>query len=361
MYRKKLLSAFILLLICSGCVTSSQTLPEEAFDQIRRSPIEESLPPLFVAAKSNNIILIKNLLLSGEDVNQEDNYGKSALKYAFDHENYEAFKVLLENSANTYFLTYEMASGTYSKMELYKLAKEYGQLNKIKNRQNYDDVTIFDAYFSEFSNGHYISEAEKLFEEVVKRDYAKIKSSGSVKEMQQFMEKYSNFGQSCYIIMVSDLNIRANNFKDAEIIGKYIKGDRIFAKAVKYGWIQTDRGWISGQYAKQIKKTIPLLHGYLRKISSKTGFSQKQDKPVPAQTETESQQPKIRYQEPEIVPPKVAGEKVMAVQMELETILKHPTLRELETFINKYKNNKACHFLVRKAKSEYQKLLLGDL
>lgn len=358
------------LLICSGCATSSQTLPDEAFDQIRRSPLKASLPPLFAAAKSNNIILIKNLLLSGEDVNRKDHDGKSALWYAFDYENYEAFKVLLENGATPYFLTYEMASGTYSKMELYKLAKEYNLLNRIKNHRNDDDVTVFDAYFSEFSNGHYVSEAEQLFEAVVRRDYGKIRTSGSVKDMQQFMEKYSSFGHHCYLIMVSDLNIRAGNSTTAEIIGKYIKGDRVFARVVRDGWIQTDRGWISSQYAKQIKKTIPLLHGYLREISSKTGLSRKPDTPGPAtqtgtesrQMGTESRQPEIRYQQPEIVPPKVIrGGKVAAVQKELEAILKHPTLRKLELFINKYKNNKACQFLVKKAKEEYQKLLLGDL
>jgi uncharacterized protein YgiM (DUF1202 family) len=357
--------------ISTGCGTSPQPLPEDdAFGNIRRSSIEADDPSLIVGAKSNNIIWIKNALLSGEDVNLTDHEGKSALWYAFQYENFDAFKLLLENGADSSWLNHKAVSDSYRKLKLFKMAKEYELVSRIKARPT-ADLSLFDAYFSEFSNGYYVSDVEAVFGQLVRRDYGK-------KEWQKFLDKYGRMGQHCYLITGSDLNIRSDPSLESKILGKYMKGERVFARTSQGGWIQTDRGWISTQYAKHIRKTIPVLLPYLQGASRKLGQEYKPYPVIAEESETELQPAEsgAQFEETEAekqpeetelqpaesqVPPELIGKDATDVQKELADVLKNPTLHKLEGFINKYQNKKACQAEVKRAKEEYKKILLRDL
>ncbi|OQY57937.1 MAG: hypothetical protein B6245_14455 [Desulfobacteraceae bacterium 4572_88] len=206
MYEKKLLSALTLfLLIVSGCTLSRDAYLKENFDQIR--PLQETdlairefsdLPRLIAAAKSNDFEAVTNLLRNGEDMEKRDQYGRSALWYAFEHASFESFRILLENGASPDFpLDYGSPSDGYKKLKFYSLAREYALYNRIKDFENSNDIKIFDAYFSEFPNGRYASETEKMFKRIVERDYARMK--GSDTGVRQFMKKYSDMGQNVYL------------------------------------------------------------------------------------------------------------------------------------------------------------------
>jgi len=135
-----------------------------------------------------------------------------------------------------------------------------------------------------------------------------------------------------------------------------------FAVSKQEAWIQTDRGWISSDYAKQIPKTISVLQPYLRKAEQKLktiygtlGIEQATDKP---------RQPEIIPHQPEELEIPVSGaedQKALTAENELEELLKHATLPKLEAFINKYKDDNACRFAVRKAREKYKAILLNDL
>ena len=360
MYRKSIVAVFMFMLICSGCAKSPPVLPEKRFEQTQTPVNGNAMPTLIIAARSNDFNLIKDLLRSDANANVKDDKRKSALWYAFESESFEAFKVLLEQGAHIDFkLSYKTVSDSYNKLKFYKLVKEYDRFNKIKYRGNNNDLSVFDAYFSEFSNGHYVTQVVNILEQIVKDDYKRA-SSGSA--LQQFIRKYSALGQNGYLIIASDLNIRAGNSINTARTGEYDRGEKVFAIRKKGEWIETDRGWVNAKYVKQIKKSIPVLQPYLQKAADKLGQIPVPYKTDQAQPATELQKSEVKPRQPEIAPPKRGtNKKISEVQKELDRILKNPTLSELETFIKRYKNNSACRSLVNKAREKYKKILLGDM
>jgi len=375
MYLKKNIfpALIIVIFLYSGCGKPAPSSPPYRLSAGTRqtniaAQTADRKPPLIEAAILNNAPAIKNLLRSGADINVKDSKGKSALWYAFEHENTDSFKVLVEHGANIDFdLSYEAAARSYPKMKLYKLVKEYNLFYRIKSRISMNGLMILDAYLSEFPNGYYVSEIEKILEGIVRSDYNSIRNAAAAREWEQFIEKYSRLGQSCYMIMANGLNVRAVPAPDAKRVGTYIKGDRIFALSKQEAWIQTDRGWISADYTKQIPKTISVLQPYIRKAEQKLktiygtlGIERSADKP---------RQPKIIVHQPEEneieeseIPASGAEDhKTVTAENELEELLKHATLPKLEAFINKYKDDNACRFVVRKAREKYKAILLNDL
>ncbi len=398
MYEKKLLSALTLfLLIVSGCTPSRDAYLKENFDQIR--PLQETdlairefsdLPRLIAAAKSNDFKAVTNLLRNGEDMEKRDQYGRSALWYAFEHASFESFRILLENGASPDFpLDYGSPSDGYKKLKFYSLAREYALYNRIKDFENSNDIKIFDAYFSEFPNGRYASETEKMFKRIVERDYARMKDSDT--GVRQFMKKYSDMGQNVYLITANVLNIREGNSIRYGKTGKYIRGQEVFALSQKDEWLRTDRGWVSAKYAKHIKRQIPALASYSEKIASKLPappetleaepLSREEIEAYPLETASQkvenpvlkralpkplSPVPKPQPQKPrkESRPLKaersapLAKGKAGPVQAELNALLENATLPALEAFINKYKKNRAYRSVVQQAKDAYKKILL---
>lgn len=290
---RKYILLFLIIMMIWGCAAVPEDEPFTGDTEIRR----QGEATLITAAKSNNARLIASLLLGGSDINMKDSQGRSALQHAFDRGNFEAFKVLLESGASADFpLTYEAAAAAYKKMKLYKLAKEYQMVRQIKVLGKNTDLSIFDAYFSEFSNGYYVTEAERIFKEVIRTDYSK---ASSPKDMQRFAAKYSNLGRNCYVIIGSGLNVRSDSGLDAKKTGGYLKGDLVFAIARKEGWIQTDRGWISTEYVKPVNRSIPTVQTYLRAVEKKLAAapvsSKKTEPQIPKKAETEP-----RASEPDI-------------------------------------------------------------
>lgn len=53
----------------------------------------------------------------------------------------------------------------------------------------------------------------------------------------------------------SELNIRKEASMDGEIVGSYVKGDKVEILEVKDGWGRTDKGWISLKYVKMDTST----------------------------------------------------------------------------------------------------------
>ena len=406
MYRKNicLISGVMLIFICSACVilpySEDYRTYEEEDGLLYQEMGDDGDPPLIIAAKSNNFKLISNLIRDGVNTNVENYDGKTPLWYAFDHGNFEAFKILMENGARSDFLNYEMASDSYRKIKLYKLAKEYRMLNRIKKYGNRNEIRYFDAYFSEFSNGYYVAKVEKIFERMVRKNY--LRASKSPTDLQNFMKKYLAMGQNCYLVMTDGLNIRVGNSTGTKKIGEYIKGERVFSRSKKGEWIKTDRGWIHTKHTAQIIKSIPVLWPYLRKAAQQTGINispgtepprteppspteppprakppsrtkppsraipagirTEQPKTEPEQPKTEPEQPKT---EPEAESPPLenTGNKAAEAKKELDLMLKRlrPNLSDLQAFIDKYKNQKGCGAVVDRAKKEYRAILLKGL
>ncbi len=330
---------------------------------------------MIIAAKADDFRLIRDLLRSGADVDVKDDEGKSALWYAFRYESFEAFKTLLESGADIDFpLDHEILADSYEKLKFCKLVEEYDLFNRIKHRQR-DVFILFDAYFSKFPNGCYMSEVEEILREIVRNDYRM--SLGSARKLRQFVGTYSRLGQNCYLIVASDLNIRAGSSINTNRLGKYAKGEIVYALSVKGEWIQTDRGWINAAYARRIKKIIPVLQPYLERAMSKVGPapadttdltpSEKPPKPemdpseTEAETEAETLEPEMETPKPDIPRKSRKRKKGSEAEGELAKILENPTLPKLEAFINKYRTKRQYDDLTKKARERYRVLLLRDL
>jgi hypothetical protein len=298
---------------------------------------------------------------------------------------------LLENGAISDFtLDYGSPSDGYKKLKFYSLTREYALFNRIKDFENSNDIKIFDAYFSEFSNGYYASETEKIFRRIVEKDYAQIRDSET--GARPFLKKYSGMGQNVYLITANVLNIREGNSIKTGKTGKYIRGQQVFALSQKDGWLRTDRGWISAKYAKHVKRQIPVLASYSEKVASKLPSSEiSEAEALPHQEETEayplesdSQKvesparkealPKPLVPVPNPRPQKARKEsrplkaersaplakgKAGPVQAELNALLENASLSALEAFISKYKKNRAYRSVVQQAKDAYKRILLG--
>lgn len=349
----------VLVFLCPGCakkltlhqasmkgsVNTVQSLINEGADVNERG--EFGMTPLMAAAKNNNFKVVKKLLENGAEIGAKDNFRLSALWYAFDYESFDAFKILLESGAKLDFpLSFKTASTIYKKKKLYKLAKEHIWLNRIR-RRNSSDLSLFNAYFSEFPDGYYASEVTKTFNEVVKRDYNKIKHSASVSELRQFISKYSKIGNNCYVVTASTLNIRSGNSVNTKKTGEYRKGDRICAKTDENGWIRTDRGWISKKYTKPGTMNIPVVRSYISEVSDKIRRIEQKKKIQAQQAEIQAQKKKVE-------------DKTAKVQKELDDLSEKADLSKLEEFINKYKKNKEYRSIVEKAREKYKAILLGD-
>lgn len=402
MYPKKYLSVLILfLLIVSGCVSSQDAYLKEKFDQIR--PLEEEdlairefhhdLPPLIAAAKSDDFRAVARLLEAGEDMEKRDPYGRSALWYAFEHASFESFRLLLENGAKADFpLSYGTPSDRYEKLRFYSLAREYALYNRIKDFENSNDIQMFDAYFSEFPNGHYAAETESMFRQILERDYEQMKDSAA--GAKQFMEKYAGMGKHAYLITANVLNIREGNSIKTGKKGQYIRGQVVFVLSQRGDWLRTDRGWISAKYAKRVTKQIPVLTAYLEKIAprlppeaeyAETGLPTPREDAEPSHPETVSQdteafERKKALRKPSLPDPEPEHRKVQKknvrvlkashsesrskekagpVQAELDALLENATLPALEAFISKYKKNRAYRAVVEQARDAYKRILLG--
>ena len=60
-------------------------------------------------------------------------------------------------------------------------------------------------------------------------------------------------------ITASSLNIRANHNTSSSILGDYKKGDVVtVVSKSSNGWYKTDKGWISGQYIKELIEQAPV-------------------------------------------------------------------------------------------------------
>jgi len=326
-----------------------QTLIENNGDVNKRG--EYSLTPLMTAAKSNNFRLIRTLLANGADIDDKDDFRKSAIWYAYDYESFDAFKILLENGASIDFpLDYDNAPTLYKKRNLYKLAKEHSLLKKI--RHNPDDPAVFNSYFSEFSDGYYLSEIEKIFEDMVEKDYHAVESSSSPVELQRFLNKYSGIGKKYYVVTVDTLNIRVSDSADAEKTGMYLKGDKLYAVTDKAGWIQTDRGWVSKTYIKPITKRISILSEYIQNAEDKLGKLRKTKTEKPENIKPENTGIEVPKQIPE--------SRIEQAEKELDNLIKDATLSQLEEFINRYKDTPEYRNIVERAKSAYRKILLHE-
>ncbi|MCP4108856.1 MAG: ankyrin repeat domain-containing protein [Desulfobacteraceae bacterium] len=358
--RQKTISAILIMLLFSwtGCakkVTLHQAAAKGSTNTVQ-SLINEGagvderkefgITPLMAAAKTNNFKVIRKLLENGADINAKDNFRLSALWYAYDYESFDAFKLLLENGASLDFpLSFKTASTIYKKKKLYRLAKEYTWLRRI--RRTGGDLNLYAAYFSEFPNGYYISEVIKTFSIFVKRDYDKIKYSGSVGKLQRFLNKYSNLGNNCYTVTASVLNIRSGASVNTGKSGEYKKGDRICAVEDKSGWIRTDIGWVSRKYTKPALINIPIIRSYTGKVKDKLRKIEQEKINQARKTEIEAEKKEIE-------------DRIAKAQNELDSLTKKADLSKIEEFINKYENNKEYRSIVENARKKYKAILLGD-
>lgn len=349
---------------------------------------DRGMTPLMMAASSNQPQMIDLLLAKGADPAAKDNQGRTALWHAMSAENTAGFVKILERGAPTDGVVDGHDPGALppAKLRLFRLAAEHDLVQQIKRRGD-GDLRLFDTYFSKFPRGRYLVEVEKTLGRTIAADWRDVEKDGSVGVLQRFIDRYGQLGQRSFLVTASMLNIRSANSTDASKVGEYEKGDVIYAEIIQDDWIQTDRGWVSRAYLKQIRRRIPAIVPYIEKASAKIESARKirvraeqpparriapkvrkKSQPTsrpetPAASVKPAPQPKPTPQVKPTAPTptRTASPEISSnANKELDAILARPTLEALEAFIIKYKDQADKKTLVTRARREYRAILLGE-
>ncbi len=323
---------------------------------------KDGLTLLIRAAKSNNAAAITKILKNGGDVSIRDNNGKNATETAFYSDSFDAFKILLEKGgkANLDILRKTCAKDK-SKKPFFELYDEFMLYQKAMAPENSRHaLKAIDKYFS-ICGKYYTKEMEKKLDAIIKKDYLVAKKSKNKNIMENFIKKYSRIGQKGYVITAGSLRIRTGPSKERKNIGRYLKGEKIYAIKIKNGWIKTDKGWISGIYAKKTDCKIPAIQKtYIYNIKKELAkfLAKFKDKKSKTDKKPARNLPLKKAMPPASGPQKYS--KVKRAEQEFEILMEAPTKEALEVFILQYKDDASCRYLVDKAKEKYKAILLGQ-
>lgn len=344
---------------------------------------KNGITPLMYAVQSNNTRVIQLLLSNGADVNIKNNDGDTALCIAYERDYFEAFKLLLENRAKPGFIKKKNVKDLKDKTRYFNLIKEYFLYTRLKKSNSSKNIyRLFDMYFSLYSNGYYSKNTQKLFKDILQKDYKYAADKKNKQNIENFINRYSKMGKNYYLISTASLNIRKSDSVKSESLGEYSRGDKVFILEKKEEWFKTERGWINKKFTKQILKEIPFVSQYITKASKhmdtvKTDNKKpgKIKKTIPSQKRRQpAYSPKKKTKIKTIVIKKKKsktshietdketdkGSKKTDAQEELEAALNQPTLESLEAFIKKYNGNKSYAPLVEKARKKYKSILLDN-
>jgi hypothetical protein len=345
---------------------------------------DEGMTPLMIAVRADRMDIVDLLLERGADVSVRDDKGYTALWHAFQTENAAAFQKILERDAPTdrFLAAHDPGALPPARRRLFRLAAEYDLVKGIQRRSGGADLRYYDTYFSKFPKGHYVDKVSAMLHETIEADYREVKDEGSVAALQRFIAKYDQLGQRSFLVTASILNIRAANSTRSSKVGEYEKGDVLYAVTIQDNWVQTDRGWVSKTYLKQIRRRIPVTTPYLdqavdkierveksrartyrppvRRVTPKVTRKKTPSPAQPAKAIEPEQPVETEPVKPEPVPTLTQPDQPVDARKELEAILDRPTLEALEAFILKYKDQPAQEPLVIRARQEYRSILLGE-
>ncbi len=403
--------AFILIILfwcVSGCTDLHRASSHGDYELVREligsgaqvnQRDAEGRTPLMIAAAENDLQVVEALIFNGADVHLKDNSGKSALWRAYDNDGFEVFRKLLESGARIDFSFDSKSAATVPKMKMIRLAREYTLFKRIQNAPADVPLSAFDAYFTAYPNGVYRNQVENQLKKRIEGDFRSIRYSNSIKELESFLNRYRELGRNQYVVTANTLNVRARSSIDSKIVGEYKRGDRVYAKENQFGWLRTDKGWISGIYAKRIVEPISVIRPYILSVSHKVkGLKEKESRKVkvkrplprtrskPEALETVSAESRRETGEQSAKPDSsgdmkpASGEPeqsagpesefdisnieienpVASAQKELDKILENPTQEKLKAFIKKYGKDPELHSVVNKARDHYFPLLMGE-
>ncbi|WP_207690024.1 ankyrin repeat domain-containing protein [Desulfonema limicola] len=323
--------------------------------------------PLMYAVSSKNIRLMDILISNGADVNINNKKGQTALDMAYKDNYFEGFKLVLEHGADPESMKNKAAYDLESKSAYSKLLQEYFLYNKILNNME-KNADIFDMYFSMYSNGYYRKQIEKAFKQFIKNDFDNIAAQAEKQGFDNFINTYSKMGKNYYLVTTGSLNIRNGYSTETESVGNYSRGDKVYAIDEQDDWIRTDKGWINRNYTKQVLKEIPFVHQYIEKVSKlmenkfeKPNITEEHKRPVFSQKKTIKHNPELEtnaQDQPAVDTKK--NSKPTAIQKELDSVLADASMKALEDFIQKYKNNAEYASFVETARKKYKSILLGN-
>ncbi len=415
MMRGKLFTVvvFVFAIGFSGCATTSlyQASSDGNFDQARGliddgEFVDErgasGQTPLMAAAQLGDTKIIQLLIFNGADVNLKDDFGKSALQYAFENDSLNSFKILLENGAKADF-TFP-GNMTRNQKKIMSLAGEYREYMKINNPRAGNNLSLFAGYFKKYGKGIYYQDVIRRLKKIVQRDYKRVERAESTSQVEGFLKKYSNLGVDCRIVTTKVLNIRSKNSTKAKTVGKYRKGDIVCAKAEQYGWLKTNRGWISKTYTRKAEYEIPALKPFIDKANRKLHLMKRgrvvntkaparkkpakrrvPAKPRPVKTVIEKAETPVapkptpetieKPEKIETVPVKIDQpeteivtenddmtdygdeDPVAKARNELDEILKNASKDKLRAFLRKYKDSEEHAVIVKEARNAYIRII----
>lgn len=334
-----------------GCLMMSCMGKTRQMDHIRliNTQGKDGKTSLIKAVESGDIKLVELILSYGASPDIKDHHGKTAFHVAFEAEQKDIFKRLLDHGHPNPEDFCRIPS-TKIQHQMQSMIKEKKLIDQMKSLRAHH-IPLFDQYFSEFPSGVYYSTAKDLFKKFVEMDFDIIKQSASRSRVKRFIENYSNMGKNAYQITSDTVAIQTSRSEDGEIIGTYLKNDRIYAYQIVDGWIKTDMGWIRKKNTIPVSTTIPIIESYIKesqailaRLNRSISLTTYENSPVLNKGEWIQHNPKSRL--------------VDKAQKELEEILRDPSISKLEEYIIMYQSDSDCQELIKTARETYKQLLL---
>lgn len=367
---------FALLLTLTGCATLNDAALDGDLSEVQAllaegEPVdrrdEAGSTPLMAAAKADRTRVIRLLLASGADPDATDRFGKSALWYAYDYGHPEAFRMLLDSGASADFLLEDAGPpGTPEKRRMYDLAREHALVRSIRKLGGGAAIGRFETYFTRYRDGAFAPRVLEMLREIVRADYEDIQphgENGDPEALRRFLSTYSRLGNPLYEVTATRLNIRSGPAVTTRRVGEYLNGEVVAVLETSDGWLRTDRGWISGAYARRLRDGITVVTPYIRKVRehladlARNAAVKGKNLDIKAPAEPGASRRKaVSTPAPERTP---ASPEARA-RRELESILAAPTLEKLETFIRTYRDQDGLDAVVGEARRRYRMILLGQ-
>ena len=367
-----------LLLTLTGCATLHDAALDGDVSEVQAllsegEPVDErdeaQGTPLMAAAKANRTRVIRLLLANGADPNATDRFGKTALWYAYDYGHRNAFRMLLESGASADFLlTAAAPPGAPEKRRMYDLAREYELVESMEASGGGAAIGRFETYFARYRDGAFAPRVLGMLRDIVRADYEDIQPGGDdadPESLRRFLSTYAQLGNPLYEITATRLNIRSGPAVSTRRVGEYLNGEVVAVLETSDDWLRTDRGWISGAYARRLRDGISAVTPYIGKVREHLAGSggvppdksNVQDARGPRASEPGA--PRRESVSPP-APERTPASPQARVRRELESILADPSLEKLETFIRAYRDREGLEAEVGEARRRYRMILLGQ-
>lgn len=314
-------------------------------------PDPNGFTPLMRAAAKNQASAVERLLKAGADIHDRTPDGFTAIDLAYSARAFEAFQLLLEKGAVS-SLDPEFGKSlpkSDSKKRFFDLLRELPCYKELQTATRIEDITRFDRYFSLFPKGVYRHDAEALFYAFLNNLTQFLEEKSNKKDAEHLADSLRKMGTRLYRVAASALNIRKNGRLNAQLIGKYRKGDIVYGERVQEKWIRTSDGWVSRRHLRKMETEIPRIDIYLERLETLRAAPIAGKKTI-RQKGALNTSPRKRDAKPSSDP----------YSTDLEGYLKNEDKSGLEKFILKHRDDPEASDAVRRAKEAYKKILLSD-